>query len=150
LLNASNFNILNGKKEYISGSGNNASIGGKACTTGDGPNLNLENVQDFFISINFTDRDSDGNKNDPYFTYPGTRYGEESNKLVGYASSNSSITNYIIQESLDKLKRGASHEERFFIDIYRVYDKKKYDQHGRKDFYDNPETLRLHFVINLN
>lgn len=150
LLNASNFNILNGKKDSISGSGNNASIGGKACTTGDGPNLNLENVQDFFISINFTDRDSDGNKNDPYFTYPGTRYGEESNKLVGYASSNSSITNYTIQKSLDKLKSGASHEERFFIDIYRVYDKKKYNQHDRKDFYDSPETLRLHFVINLN
>ena len=146
LLNTSNFNIINGKKEYISGSGNNASIGGVACTTGDGPELNLENVQDFFISINFTEKDN-GNPDDPFFTFSGTKYGEEGNVLVGYTSSISSITNRRIQESLDRLKRGASHEERFFVDIYRVYNKKS---RGRLDFYDSPETLRLHFVINLN
>lgn len=147
LLNASNFNIINGKKEYISGSGNNASIGGVACTTGDGPELNLENVQDFYIGINFTEKDNGNNPDDPFFTFSGTKYGEEGNVLVGYTSSISSITNRIIQESLDRLKRGASHEERFFVDIYRVYNKKS---RGRLDFYDYPETLRLHFVINLN
>lgn len=147
LLNASNFNIINGKKDSISGSGNNASIGGVACTTGDGPELNLENVQDFFIGINFTEKDSGNNPDDPFFTFSGTKYGEEGNVLVGYTSSNSSITNHRIQESLDRLKRGASHEERFFVDIYRVYNKKS---RGRLDFYDSPETLRLHFVINLN
>lgn len=147
LLNASNFNIINGKKDSISGSGNNASIGGVACTTGDGPELNLENVQDFFIGINFTEKDNGNNPDDPFFTFSGTKYGEEGNVLVGYTSSISSITNRRIQESLDRLKRGASHEERFFVDIYRVYNKKS---RGRLDFYDNPETLRLHFVINLN
>lgn len=147
LLNASNFNIINGKKEDISGSGNDASIGGVACTTGDGPELNLENVQDFFIGINFTEKDNGNNPDDPFFTFSGTKYGEEGNVLVGYTSSISSITNHRIQESLDRLKRGASHEERFFVDIYRVYNKKS---RGRLDFYDNPETLRLHFVINLN
>lgn len=146
----SGFGVIKGQKLTISGSGNNATIGGKACTTNDGPNLNLDNVQDLQISINFTDNDSDGNRDDPYYTYPGTKYGEQLNKLVGYTNSSNSITNNLIRESIDRLKSGESHEERFFVDIYRVYDKKKYNQHGRHDYYNDPETLRLHFVINLN
>ncbi len=149
MLNSTDFNITNGQKLKINGSGNNATIGGKACTTGDGPNLNLDNVRDFYIGINFTDRDGKRNKDDPYFTYPGTNYNESVNKLVGYSNTSNSITNIRIQNAIDKLKNGTSHEEQFFIDVYRVYDKEKYDLHDRNDFYNSPETLRLHFVITL-
>ena len=54
-----------------------------------------------------------------------------------------------ILDAVSKLKNGVSHEESFFIDVYRVYDKVKYNEHGRKDFFTDPEILRLHFTIKL-
>ena len=134
----------NGKTYSVEGKGNNANIGGYSCSTSDGPNLNMDNIGKIHIGINFTDRDAGSSADDPYFTYPGTKSGEESNKLVGNSKSNMSITNNTIQNAIFMLENGKSHEEKFFIDVYRVYDKGK---SKTKQFYDSPETLRLHFVI---
>ncbi len=149
MLESQNFSIIKGQKLDIQGKGNNASVGGKSCYTNDGPNLNLDNVEDFYVGINLTDKDGKNNKNDPYFTYAGTKYGESVNKLFGYKVSSETVSSYIFREAIDKLKSGASHKETFFVDVYRVYDKEKYDIHDRNDFFDNPETLRLHFSISL-
>ena len=138
LLESQHLGISKGDKLRIQDN----SIGGKKCSTGASPNLNLANVEGLMISVNFKDSDPSGDKNDPYFSSPGTKYGEEKNE---YFSANN---NKQMRDAIEKLQNG-EHTAEFYLEVKRVYDKKEYDSSGRKDFYTDPDIVRLHFEISM-